>query len=88
MKWYGIIGEELEAFERRQEEEIAKCANFDYQIIFKTSDKSELLKKLEELGATDETHCIEIFEGDEAGEFVSGSDYDSPSNFLKNIEMR
>lgn len=88
MKWYGIIEEGLEVFAKRQEEELAKNANFDYQTIFKTSDKSETVKKLTELGATDETHCIEIFEGDEDGEFISGSDFDEPSNFLKNIEMR
>ena len=56
--------------------------------LFASQDKNEIVKKLKECNCTDEDSTVEIYEVDEDGDFVQGSDFDEPSNFIKNIEMR
>ena len=40
-----------------------------------------ILQKLDELKADDDHYSIEEYKADEDGEFIEGSDYDTPSNF-------
>lgn len=86
---YAIIKNNLENEMKRQDEELKKYCNVEEPCyVFKTSDKSELVEKLKDLDANDDNYCIEIYEANENLEIIEGSDYDSISNFLINIERR
>ncbi len=56
------------------------------KILFKSQDKESVREFL--LDRSDEDTTVKIYYVNEDGEFVVGSDYDIPSNFLKNIELR
>ena len=59
-------------------------------VVFESQDKNEIVRHLEETNRdNDDDHTtIEVYYVDEDGDFVEGSDYDIPSNFIKNIERR
>lgn len=75
---YGIINLSLEEIEKRQKE-----VTFDYEYVYKSEKLSDIAYWLTKNKATDQEYSIENYEVDEEGDFVSGSDYDTPSNFLK-----
>jgi ketosteroid isomerase-like protein len=60
------------------------------EVIFESQNKDEIVRYLEdtERDKDDEYTTIEVYYVDEDGDFVEGSDYDTPSNFIKNIERR
>jgi len=51
--------------------------------IFTTSDPEAIYAELVRIGATDDQNSVEEYTVDDDGEFLEGSDYDSPSNFRK-----
>lgn len=57
----------------------------DYETVFKCVSIGPVIRKLEELKATDDEYSIEIYTEDEEGEFRDGSDYDQVSNFKKRM---
>jgi hypothetical protein len=60
------------------------------EVIFESQNKDEIVRYLEdtERDKDDEYTTIEVYYVDKDGDFVEGSDYDIPSNFIKNIERR
>jgi ketosteroid isomerase-like protein len=60
------------------------------EVVFTSKNKNEIADYLKETGrdTDDEGTTIEDYYVDEDGDFVEGSDYDTPSNFIKNIERR
>jgi hypothetical protein len=60
------------------------------EVVFESQNKDEIVRYLEETDTDkDNEHTtIEVYYVDEDGDFVEGSDYDTPSNFIKNIERR
>lgn len=60
------------------------------EVVFTSKNKNEIADYLKETGrdTDDEWTTIEVYYVDEDGDFVEGSDYDTPSNFIKNIERR
>ena len=76
MTMYGIIKEGL------------KNLNIEeHCYVFKSTKTTDIVRWIRENGVDEEDNydnfCIEIFEVDAEGEFVSGSDFDSVSNFLR-----
>lgn len=61
--------------------------NTDPVALLTTRDKDEVAAYLKQVKATDESHCIEIYKEDADGEFVDGSDFDTPSNFIARIDF-
>lgn len=51
--------------------------------IFEADDLETINAELVRIGATDEQNSVEEYTVDDDGEFLEGSDYDSPSNFRK-----
>lgn len=88
MTMYGIIDMSETAFIEKLEDADKKGYEFNYEYCFKSSDEGETVAELKRINANDDTHCIEIFEADEDGDFVSGSDYDEPSSFIKDFLER
>lgn len=78
MTEYGIIKLNLD-----QINEGLNQTSFDYDYEYKCRTMADVAHWIEDHNATDETTSIEIYEVDEDGEFVAGSDYDTPSNFIK-----
>lgn len=60
----------------------------EIEYIFQSRDKNAVADFLRENNADDESFCIEIFYTDDEGDFIEGSDYDTPSNFIKNLALR
>lgn len=60
------------------------------EVVFESQNKDEIVRYLEDTGRDkdDESTTIEVYYVDEDGDFVEGSDYDTPSNFIKDIERR
>jgi hypothetical protein len=60
------------------------------EVVFTSKNKNEIADYLKETGrdTDDEGTTIEDYYVDEEDDFVEGSDYDIPSNFIKNIERR
>ena len=56
--------------------------NTDHHI-FEAGSMEEINAELIRIGADDEHYSVEEYTADEDGEFVVGSDYDTPSNFRK-----
>lgn len=63
---------------------------YDAEIIFESQDKNEIEKYLRESGRDldDDNTTIEDYYVNEDGEFLEGSNYDIPTNFIKNIDKR
>jgi len=78
MKTYGIVKLNLEEIEKGLKE-----STFDYEYVYKSNKMSDVAHWIIDNKATDQEYSIEIYEVDEDGELLNGSDYDSPSNFLK-----
>ena len=78
MTEYSIINMNLDTLN----EELKKTDIY-YDTIFKARTMYEIAHWLEDHNATDDLYSIEIYNVDEDGEFLVGSDYDTPSNFLK-----
>ena len=57
-------------------------------IVFKSINKLDVMNHLLSINANDDDYVVEIYKVDEEGEFIEGSDYDTPSNFIKNITKR
>lgn len=55
--------------------------------IFEADDMETITTELIRIGAGDDTHAVEEYEADEDGEFLEGSDYDTPSNFRKRTAL-
>lgn len=52
-----------------------------------TRDKREVIAFLRKVNATDTSHCVEIYTTNKDGEFVDGSDFDIPSNFIARFDF-
>ncbi|MCR5502088.1 MAG: hypothetical protein K6F53_03695 [Lachnospiraceae bacterium] len=66
------------------DEEFSKpVTNLEYETVFKSIIAGPVIRKLDELKATDDEYSVEIYFADQAGEFIEGSDYDTVSNFIK-----
>ena len=52
-------------------------------VLFTAQEPSEIISKLRDCGCTDDNSTVEIYYVDEDGDFLEGSDYDTPSNFIK-----
>lgn len=64
-------------------EEELKQNDISYPVIFKSRSIGTILRKLDELKATNKTHSIEEYIENEEGEFLEGGDFDSITNFKK-----
>lgn len=53
--------------------------------IFESERKESIAAKLARMGASDDEYCVEIYRVDQDGEFYDGSDYDTPSGFIKRL---
>lgn len=62
--------------------------DLDYKQIFTSQSAGAILDKLEELNADDDHFSIEEYTAAEDGDFIEGSDYDTPSNFRKRLGWR
>ena len=62
--------------------------DLDYKQIFTSQSTGAILDKLEELNADDDHFSIEEYTAAEDGDFIEGSDYDTPSNFRKRLGWR
>ena len=62
--------------------------DLDYKQIFTSQSAGAVLDKLEELKADDDHFSIEEYTAAEDGDFIEGSDYDTPSNFKKRLGWR
>ena len=78
MTMYGIINLSLEEIKKGQKE-----TAFDYEYVYKSEKLSDVAWWIIDNEAIDQEYSIEYYEVDESGNFVSGSDYNTPSNFLK-----
>lgn len=67
---------------------ISEAEDHVEDVLFFSQDKHEIVKKLIDCQCTDEDSTVEIYEVYEDGDFAQGSDFDEPSNFIKNIDMR
>lgn len=56
----------------------------DWQYAFTTSSATELASKINEL-AHPEDYTIEFYSADSDGDFVDGSDFDAPKNFMERL---
>lgn len=48
-----------------------------------TSDPLEITVQVGGCESDDDRYCVEIYEADEYGEFVCGSDFDTPTHFYQ-----
>lgn len=55
----------------------------EHPYVYQSDTTAGIVHWIKDNGADDENYCIEIFEVDSEGEFFSGSDFDSISNFTK-----
>jgi hypothetical protein len=62
--------------------------DLDYKQVFTSQSIGAILDKLEELNADDDHFSIEEYTATEDGDFIEGSDYDTPSNFKKRMGWR
>ena len=79
--WYNLIPMNIDDVAKGLDDSY-DGATFDYTVEMTTSDKKELIDKIENIANKDD-YSIEIFRGDEDGEFIEGSDYDTIDNFLR-----
>lgn len=56
--------------------------------IFEDRDPAEVVGFIQRSGLTDDRAAVEIYEADENGNFVQGSDFDTPSNFCERFVIR
>ena len=82
MKKYGIIAMNFNDFIKENEKSEKESYDFSYDWVLDTTDASEVKRYLE--GKDLDSYCIEEYNADEDGEFINGSNYDSPENFLQN----
>lgn len=75
MTRYNIINMTIEEVNRDLE-----AGNLEPKIIFTSTDRAEVAAKLENM--SDDECSVEEYEENEDGDFVSGTDYDTPSNFI------
>lgn len=81
---YAIIRISLEELDK----EMAKTVqDFDYDTVYKSSSAKEIMDELDRMGATEDEYSIECYYVNNEGEFTTGSDYDSLSNFRKRKAM-
>ena len=83
IKEYGVIPEEINQFSKRLQDDTEEYHNFEYDTMFRTQDKEELMEYIGTHRLDDSNCTIECYTVDEDGEFIEGSDYDTPSNFKK-----
>lgn len=62
--------------------------DLDYKQIFTSQSIGAILDKLDALNADDDHFSIEEYTAAEDGDFIEGSDYDTPSNFKKRLGWR
>lgn len=74
---FGIIDTSLDDLEKK-----LRGVDDPYTTVYRSRKIYEIVRWLEEHKATDAEYSIEIYETDEDGEFLRGSDFDSVSNFL------
>lgn len=62
---------------------------FDYSefVVFTTSNKSELFDRIKDIKHKN-LYCIEIYTGNEDGEFIEGDGFDDLENFIANLDNR
>ncbi len=53
--------------------------------IFRAGSEEEINAELIRIGATDDRYSVEEYTVDEDGDFLAGSDYDTPSNCRKRV---
>lgn len=71
-------------------------APYDYDLeneatnhhIYESFTTSEIVEELTRIGANDKHYSVEIYRVDDDGNFYDGSDYDTPSNFIKRMRDR
>lgn len=56
--------------------------------IFEDKDPAEVVGFIQRSCLTDDRYSVEIYEADENGDFVQGSDFDTPSNFCERYGIR
>ena len=79
-KIYAIIKISIEELNK---EYAKKVVDLNYETVFKSTDAAEIIRKLDELKATDSEYSVEEYTENEDGDYVEGGDYDTPSNFRK-----
>ena len=64
-------------------------ARWDFPVeIFEDRDPAEVVGFIQRSGLADDRYSVEIYEADEDGDFVQGSDFDTPSNFCERYGIR
>lgn len=66
--------------------------NYDFENdidhhIYEACSMEEIDAELLRIGADDEHYSVEIYRVDEDGEFFDGSDYDTPTNFIRRAQV-
>lgn len=56
--------------------------------VFESGEPSDIVAKIRKNRITDDAYTIEIYEADENGDFVQGSDFDTPSSFCERYGIR
>ena len=56
--------------------------------IFEADNAADITAELIRLGADDKHYSVEIYRVDDDGDFYDGSDYDTPSNFIRRMRDR
>lgn len=56
--------------------------------IFKDKDPAEVVAFIQKTGLTDDQAAVEIYEADDNGDFMQGSDFDSLTNFCERFAIR
>lgn len=56
--------------------------------IYASFTTSEIVEELIRMGADDKHYSIEIYRVDDDGDYYDGSDYDTPSNFIKRMREK
>ena len=67
--------------------QLEKGRDVFYEQTYTTESAGEMLRKLDEIKATDDEVAIECYRVNEDGDFVDGSDFDTPSNFRKRMAL-
>ena len=77
---YAIIDVNLDEIDEGFKE-AENGGDFIYNTLYTSADAMEIIKKLDELKATDDKYSVEEYRADAEGEFIDGSNYDSPTTF-------
>ena len=56
--------------------------------IYASFTAAEIIEELARIGADDQHYSVEIYRVDDDGDFYDGSDYDTPSNFIKRMREK